>query len=225
MLKCNYFEFFKGLSKAASASNINSSTAIMSSSSNGPILGPTGTTSNVQNSIGAASAALSLTNLSSMFSKQRRRSLFVRALFTHDPSRDSGIPGRGLAFEFGDILHIVNASDEEWWQARRVNSDGSEEDDLGIVPSRQRVERKERARQRRVIFRKSLVVDQNHESSTIAVASSASTSSSVSSKSSSKRGGGGGGVLKIFKKSRKKDHANSGDELSDQERKYQLVLA
>lgn len=200
----------------------------MASTSTGPILGgQTGVTSNGQTSIGAASAALSLTNLSSMFSKQRRRSLFVRALFTHDPSRDSGIPGRGLAFEFGDILHIVNASDEEWWQARRLNPDGSEEDDLGIVPSRQRVERKERARQRRVIFRKSLVVDQNHESA-IGVASSASTSSSAASvgskSSSSKRGGGSGGVLKIFKKSRKKDHANSGDELSDQERKYKTLF-
>lgn len=179
--------------------------------------------------------ALSLTNLSSMFSKQRRRSMYVRALFRHDPSRDSALPGRGLAFEFGAILHIVNASDEEWWQARRVNSDGSEED-LGIVPSKQRVERRERARQRRVNFRKSLVVSSGHHnnisneaaaslpptasSSTTSAGASSTAAGSTSSKSGESKKHRGRSVLKIFKKSRKKSDSNqSGDELSDQERK------
>lgn len=124
----------------------------------------------------------------------------------HDPSKDSGIPGKGLGFNFGEILHIVNASDEEWWQARRVNADGTEED-LGIVPSKQRVERRERARQRRVNFRKSLVID---PSSTYGVVNTASKTASLDSRKKM------GGVLKIFKKAVKKD-SHSSDELSDQE--------
>ena len=45
-------------------------------------------------------------------------SLYVRALFDYDPSRDDGLPSRGLGFYYGDILHVTNASDDEWWQAR-----------------------------------------------------------------------------------------------------------
>lgn len=84
---------------------------------------------------------------------KHKKSLYVRALFDYDPSKDSGLPGKGLNFHYGDILHVTNASDDEWWQARRVNIDGNEED-LGIIPSKKRVERKERARQRKVNFGK-----------------------------------------------------------------------
>ena len=60
-----------------------------------------------------------------------------RALFDYDPSKDSGLPSRGLPFCVGDILHVTNASDDEWWQAKRINADGVEEG-LGIIPSRLR---------------------------------------------------------------------------------------
>ncbi|XP_054269830.1 disks large 1 tumor suppressor protein-like isoform X10 [Macrosteles quadrilineatus] len=81
----------------------------------------------------------------------QKRSLYVRALFDYDPLKDDGLPSRGLAFHFGDILHVTNASDDEWWQARRVLSDGATEG-LGIVPSKRRWERKQRARDRTVKF-------------------------------------------------------------------------
>jgi hypothetical protein len=68
---------------------------------------------------------------------KHKKSLYVRALFDYDPSRDSGLPGRGIQFHYGDILHVTNATDDEWWQSRRVNVDGSEED-LGIIPSKKR---------------------------------------------------------------------------------------
>ena len=45
-------------------------------------------------------------------------SLYVRALYDYDPSQDDGLPSRGLGFYYGDILHVTNASDDEWWQAR-----------------------------------------------------------------------------------------------------------
>uniref|UniRef100_U5EGC2 Putative calcium/calmodulin-dependent serine protein kinase/membrane-associated guanylate kinase n=1 Tax=Corethrella appendiculata TaxID=1370023 RepID=U5EGC2_9DIPT len=81
----------------------------------------------------------------------QKRSLYVRALFDYDPNRDDGLPTRGLPFKHGDILHVTNASDDEWWQARRVVGDG-EEESIGIVPSKRRWERKQRARDRSVKF-------------------------------------------------------------------------
>ncbi|KAH9509443.1 Disks large 1 [Bulinus truncatus] len=80
-----------------------------------------------------------------------KKTLFVRALFDYDPSKDSGLPSKGLAFHYGDILHVTNASDDEWWQAKRILADGDEEG-MGIIPSKQRVERKERARLKNVKF-------------------------------------------------------------------------
>ncbi|XP_020284245.1 disks large 1 tumor suppressor protein isoform X20 [Pseudomyrmex gracilis] len=81
----------------------------------------------------------------------QKKSLYVRALFDYDPNKDDGLPSRGLAFRYGEILHVTNASDDEWWQARRITPQG-EEEGLGIIPSRRRWERKQRARDRSVKF-------------------------------------------------------------------------
>lgn len=80
----------------------------------------------------------------------QKRSLYVRALFDYDPIRDDGLPSRGLPFRYGDILHVTNASDDEWWQARRL--DTTDPDAIGIIPSKRRWERKQRARDRQVKF-------------------------------------------------------------------------
>ncbi|XP_067228676.1 disks large homolog 1 isoform X7 [Chanodichthys erythropterus] len=81
----------------------------------------------------------------------QKRTLYVRALFDYDITKDSGLPSQGLNFRFGDILHVLNASDEEWWQARHVTPDG-EMEEMGVIPSKKRVERKERARLKTVKF-------------------------------------------------------------------------
>nr|XP_034328877.1 disks large homolog 1 isoform X6 [Crassostrea gigas] len=81
----------------------------------------------------------------------QKRTLYVRALFDYEPTKDSGLPSKGLAFKYGDILHVTNASDDEWWQARYVTPDG-EEEGMGIIPSKKRVDRKERARLKNVKF-------------------------------------------------------------------------
>ncbi|XP_065809565.1 disks large homolog 1 isoform X24 [Labrus bergylta] len=81
----------------------------------------------------------------------QKRSLYVRALFDYDKTRDSGLPSQGLNFKFGDILHVVNASDDEWWQARQLTSQG-EVEEVGVIPSKRRVEKKERARLKTVKF-------------------------------------------------------------------------
>ncbi|KAB0392475.1 hypothetical protein E2I00_009890, partial [Balaenoptera physalus] len=74
-----------------------------------------------------------------------------RAMFDYDKSKDSGLPSQGLSFKYGDILHVINASDDEWWQARRVTLEGDSEE-MGVIPSKRRVERKERARLKTVKF-------------------------------------------------------------------------
>eukprot|EP00062_Callorhinchus_milii_P002003 gi/632937738/ref/XP_007900858.1/ PREDICTED: disks large homolog 2 isoform X11 [Callorhinchus milii] len=81
----------------------------------------------------------------------QKRSLYVRALFDYDKTKDSGLPSQGLSFNYGDILHVINASDDEWWQARRVTPEGDSEE-MGVIPSKRRVERKERARLKTVKF-------------------------------------------------------------------------
>ncbi|KAI5109364.1 disks large-like 1 isoform X5, partial [Silurus meridionalis] len=81
----------------------------------------------------------------------QKRTLYIRALFDYDRTKDSGLPSQGLNFQFGDILHVLNASDDEWWQARNVTTSG-EVEEIGVIPSKRRVERKERARLKTVKF-------------------------------------------------------------------------
>lgn len=63
--------------------------------------------------------------------------LIIRALFDYDRTRDSCLPSQGLSFSYGDILHVINASDDEWWQARLVTPHG-ESEQIGVIPSKKR---------------------------------------------------------------------------------------
>lgn len=56
-----------------------------------------------------------------------------------------------MGFNYGDILHIINNTDDEWWTARRV-LDSGEESAEGVIPSKKRVEKRERARRKQVNF-------------------------------------------------------------------------
>ncbi|EPQ15447.1 Disks large like protein 4 [Myotis brandtii] len=67
-----------------------------------------------------------------------KRGFYIRALFDYDKTKDCGFLSQALSFHFGDVLHVIDASDEEWWQARRVHSD-SETDDIGFIPSKRRI--------------------------------------------------------------------------------------
>ncbi|ODM94967.1 MAGUK p55 subfamily member 2 [Orchesella cincta] len=64
---------------------------------------------------------------------------FMRALFSYDPKLDTLSPCKelGLSFKTGDILQIVDQSDPNWWQAKRVG-----ENIVGIIPSRELEERR-----------------------------------------------------------------------------------
>uniref|UniRef100_A0ACB8EWN3 Disks large 4 n=1 Tax=Sphaerodactylus townsendi TaxID=933632 RepID=A0ACB8EWN3_9SAUR len=71
-----------------------------------------------------------------------KRGFYIRTLFDYDKTKDCGFLSQALSFHFGDVLHVIDASDEEWWQARRVHPDG-DSDEIGFIPSKRRVERRE----------------------------------------------------------------------------------
>lgn len=63
--------------------------------------------------------------------------MHLRAMFNYDPEEDPYIPCRelGISFLKGDILHAIQLSDLNWWQAHR---EGEEEQHslAGLIPSR-----------------------------------------------------------------------------------------
>jgi len=62
--------------------------------------------------------------------------LCYSALFNYDPSTNESQPGRGLSFHFGDVLHVMSATDDgDWWQAQKMLP---EDDVIGYIPSKQR---------------------------------------------------------------------------------------
>ncbi|KAK5848016.1 hypothetical protein PBY51_005672 [Eleginops maclovinus] len=73
------------------------------------------------------------------------RSFYLRALFDYDKQWDCGVLSQALDFSFGDVVHVTDSSDDEWWQARRVTP-GGEPEETGYIPSKHRVERKEWSR-------------------------------------------------------------------------------
>ena len=63
--------------------------------------------------------------------------MHVKALFNYDPEDDLYIPCRelGISFLKGDILHVINQDDPNWWQAYR---EGEEDYQAlaGLIPSK-----------------------------------------------------------------------------------------
>jgi len=57
----------------------------------------------------------------SLMRTSQKKTMYVRALNDFDPTKDDNLPSRGLAFQFGDILHVTNACDDEWWQVRSTS--------------------------------------------------------------------------------------------------------
>ncbi|RNA09516.1 MAGUK p55 subfamily member 5-like isoform X3 [Brachionus plicatilis] len=68
--------------------------------------------------------------------KLKDNTLHVRALFSYVPGEDLYLPCKelGLAFNKGDILHVINDDDAQWWQAYKQ---GDEQSLAGLVPSQQ----------------------------------------------------------------------------------------
>ncbi|XP_017481833.1 PREDICTED: MAGUK p55 subfamily member 7 isoform X2 [Rhagoletis zephyria] len=72
---------------------------------------------------------------------QRESKVRVRAHFDYNPDTDPYIPCKeaGLAFQRGDILHIVSQDDAYWWQARKESERTAR---AGLIPSRALQERR-----------------------------------------------------------------------------------
>ncbi|XP_071656271.1 disks large homolog 4 isoform X3 [Patagioenas fasciata] len=66
---------------------------------------------------------------------------YVRALFDSEKAKDCGFLSQALSFRFGDVLHVLDASDDEWWHARPAG--GGQPPHVGFIPSKRRVERRE----------------------------------------------------------------------------------
>lgn len=58
-------------------------------------------------------------------------------MFDYDKQWDCGVLSQALDFNFGEVLHVMDSADDEWWQARRVNQQG-ELEELGYIPSKHR---------------------------------------------------------------------------------------
>ncbi|WKY11444.1 hypothetical protein Q1695_003201 [Nippostrongylus brasiliensis] len=80
-----------------------------------------------------------------------RKELFVKALFDYDHTREVGVPHRSISFQYGDVLHVMNTSDDDWWTAKKVMENG-EESPEGVIPSKKRIEKREKARRKQVNF-------------------------------------------------------------------------
>ncbi|XP_005994799.1 55 kDa erythrocyte membrane protein [Latimeria chalumnae] len=60
--------------------------------------------------------------------------IYMRSQFDYDPKKDNLIPCKeaGLQFRTGDIIHIINKDDCNWWQGKLENSSSSA---AGLIPS------------------------------------------------------------------------------------------
>lgn len=64
----------------------------------------------------------------------------MRAMVDYCPLQDTSIPcpDAGMAFTRGDLLEVVDQSDERWWQARKLPGAAS---CAGLIPSASRLKR------------------------------------------------------------------------------------
>ncbi|GAB6026098.1 hypothetical protein CHUAL_012301 [Chamberlinius hualienensis] len=89
-------------------------------------------------------------------SSSRSSVTHIKAHFDYDPEDDLYIPCRelGISFQKGDILHVQNQDDPNWWQAYR---EGEEDQTLaGLIPSKN-------FQQQREAMRLALVGDKNSQ--------------------------------------------------------------
>nr|XP_046259707.1 MAGUK p55 subfamily member 4-like [Scatophagus argus] len=71
------------------------------------------------------------------------KSVYMRAMVDYCPLQDSSIPcpDAGVAFSRGDLLEVVDQSDGQWWQARKLPCAVS---CAGLIPSASRLKSKQR---------------------------------------------------------------------------------
>lgn len=110
--------------------------------------------------------------------------LHVKAHFDYDPEDDMYIPCRelGICFQKGDILHVINRQDSNWWQAYR---DGDDEQSLaGLIPSKSFQEQREALKQTIVENEKSISTPANKTKNSLLCATSAKNKNAKNKKKS-----------------------------------------
>ncbi|XP_047456130.1 MAGUK p55 subfamily member 4-like [Mugil cephalus] len=72
-----------------------------------------------------------------------QKPVYMKAMVDYSPQRDSSIPcpDAGVAFSRGDLLQVVDQSDGQWWQARKLPCATS---CAGLIPSAGRLKSKQR---------------------------------------------------------------------------------
>ncbi|KAL4217151.1 MAGUK p55 subfamily member 6 [Mactra antiquata] len=82
-----------------------------------------------------ADRSITLKIIPTFIEHQHSSQMFMKAHFHYNPQNDRLIPSKeaGLTFHDGDILHIYNHDDPNWWQAQIV---GDESNRVGLIPSK-----------------------------------------------------------------------------------------
>ncbi|GAB1609587.1 MAGUK p55 subfamily member 5-like isoform X2, partial [Argonauta hians] len=72
----------------------------------------------------------------------------IRALFNYEPEEDDYIPCRelGISFLRGDILHVIDQEDANWWQAYK-DKENQDSSMAGLIPSKTFQEQRELLKQ------------------------------------------------------------------------------
>ncbi|OON22247.1 PDZ/DHR/GLGF domain protein [Opisthorchis viverrini] len=81
--------------------------------------------------------------------------LFLRCQVDYDPASEShqSTPKKAFTLRSGDLLCVLDWTDSEWWQAQRLDPTSNEPfGPVGLVPSRAKLQRRERTRTRHVNF-------------------------------------------------------------------------
>lgn len=99
----------------------------------------------LQEVLKASSGSITLKVVPSYRDSPAPPQVYLKPHFNYNPATDNLIPCKeaGLAFTKGEILHVVNREDPNWWQARKVVGEGT-----GLIPS-QFLEEKRKAFVRR----------------------------------------------------------------------------
>lgn len=71
--------------------------------------------------------------------KLKDKIMHIKALFTYIPNEDLYLPCKelGLAFNKGDILHVINDDDPQWWQAYKEGDKQNSTSLAGLIPSQE----------------------------------------------------------------------------------------
>ncbi|KAM9709448.1 MAGUK p55 subfamily member 4-like isoform 1-T1 [Menidia menidia] len=72
-----------------------------------------------------------------------QKPVYMRAMVDYCPQQDSSIPcpDAGMTFSRGDLLEVVDQSDSQWWQARKLPRGGA---CAGLIPSASMLKSKQR---------------------------------------------------------------------------------